>query len=289
MVKIAIVGSLGFIGTQLAKTWKIQNDELHLFNSKDTLIDGKGNVKEDFLQCNLVIWAAGRANPSSSESKNATVIDELRTWNRILDASAGTSSTANKRFIFLSSGGCTYTAPNLPYFEGDEATGTNKYGKMKLQQEKLLTERIPNSSVIRLSNVYGYGQPTGKGQGVIAEWLLAIRTGKNPKVYGLQNSFRDYIHITDAVNAIELVAKSSHRGIFNVGSGEPTTLSALMEIFLKITNKDLKFDVHESRVIDRKGYFLSIDKIQEILGWQPRLSIYEGIKKTLSTTLIEES
>ena len=289
MLKIAIVGSLGFIGTQLAKTWEIHNDELHLFNSKNALIDGKGDVKEDFLQCNLVIWAAGRANPSSSESKNTTVIEELRTWNRILDASAGTNSTSSKRFIFLSSGGCTYTAPNLPYFEGDEASGTNKYGKMKLQQEKLLTERIPNSSVIRLSNVYGSGQPTGKGQGVIAEWLLAIRTGKNPNVYGLENSFRDYIHITDTVNAIELVAKSSHCGIINVGSGEPTTLSALMDMFLKITNKDLKFEVHESRVIDRKGYFLSIDKIKEILGWQPRLSIYEGIKKTLSTPLIEES
>jgi UDP-glucose 4-epimerase len=285
-MKVAIVGNLGFIGSHLARSWSTDKDKLYLFNSRNLFKNSSKKLNNDILKCDLIIWTAGKANPSSG-ANNATIIkEELANWNSTMNAFSEIKNYTDKRFIFLSSGGCTYTATSLPYFESDQALGTNQYGKMKLRQEYLLSKIFPNNSIIRLSNVYGPGQSIGKGQGVIAEWVSAIRNGEMLKIYGNQNSFRDYLHVFDAVSAIEIIAKDKTRGVVNVGSGEPTTLGELKEYFLTYAGRDIDFDILGSRTTDRNGYYLSIQKLTAIIGWKPTITISEGINKLLNSNLM---
>jgi UDP-glucose 4-epimerase len=284
-MKVAIVGNLGFIGSHLANSWNTDKDKLYLFNSINLFKNSSNKISNDILKCDLIIWTAGKVNPSSGEHNALIIEEELANWNIVMNAFSEIKNYTDKRFVFLSSGGCTYTGTSLPYFESDQALGTNQYGKMKLRQENSLNKIFPNNSIIRLSNVYGPGQSIGKGQGVIAEWVSAIRKGEMLKMYGNQDSFRDYIHVFDAVSAIETIAKDKIRGVVNVGSGEPTTLGELKEYFLTYTERDIDFEILGSRITDRNGYYLSIQKLTDIIGWKPTISISEGINKLLNSNL----
>jgi UDP-glucose 4-epimerase len=284
-MRVAIVGNLGFIGSHLARNWNTDKDKLYLFNSINLFKNSSNKLNNDILKCDLIIWTAGKVNPSSGEHNALLIEEELANWNIIMNAFSEIENHTDKRFVFLSSGGCTYTATSLPYFESDQALGTNQYGKMKLRQEHLLSKIFPNNSIIRLSNVYGPRQSIGKGQGVIAEWVSAIRNGEKLKMYGNQDSFRDYLHVFDAVSAIEIIAKDKIRGVVNVGSGKPTTLGELKEYFLTYTGRDIDFDILGSRTTDRNGYYLSIQKLTDIIGWKPTITISEGINKLLNSNL----
>ncbi len=231
------------------------------------------------MACDLFIWSAGYANPISTSNDTKIANYESLNFMKILQAIKDSRNGSDKRFVFLSSGGCTYTADSLPYKEEDEAKGTNDYGKMKLLQEATVKRLLPNSAIIRLANVYGPDQPSGKGQGVIAEWFKAISTKENPRIFGDRNSFRDYINISDATNAIEKIAKSELLGIFNVGSGRSTTLDELEKNFKELFGENLMFDFREERNFDRLGYSLSVEKMWNLLAWKPKIALEEGLRK----------
>jgi UDP-glucose 4-epimerase len=284
-MKVAIVGSTGFIGSHLTRNWSIGKDEMFFFNSRNIFSDRSNKLNYDFLKCDLIVWAAGRVNPSLAEHGNLEIEQELANWDIVMNSFSAIKCSTDKRFVFVSSGGCTYTSTELPYKESDQALGTNRYGKMKLRQEHLLSECFTNNAIIRLSNVYGPGQSIGKGQGVIAEWVSAIGKGETLKMYGRQESFRDYLHILDAASAIEIIAKDEIQGVVNVGSGEPTTLEDLKRHFLNLSGLDIKFYHLSDRIIDRSGYYLSIQKLMSVTGWRPTISISEGINKMLNPGL----
>jgi UDP-glucose 4-epimerase len=280
-MKVAIIGSLGFIGKHLVNNWHLEKDELYTFNSKNIFNSQSTELNSDLLNCDLIIWAAGKVTPYSAELDKQVIKYDLANWTDILRAFSELKDRMEKRFVFLSSGGCTYTSALLPFFENDEALGTNQYGKMKLYQENLLTRNFPNSLIIRLSNVYGPGQLIGTGQGVIAEWVSAVGRGEKLKIYGNPNSFRDYLHVSDAVDAIERIAKNKVRGIVNVGSGEPTTLEQIKNCLLTTVGHKIDFDILEGRNIDRSGYYLSIKKLNDITDWKPTINLSDGIKELL--------
>ena len=199
------------------------------------------------------------------------------------DALGKACTTISPRFIFLSSGGCTYTGSELPFQEGDQAFGINAYGRMKIEQEKYLEASLPNTVVARLSNIYGPGQPSGRGQGVIAEWLSAVQSSRNLKIYGDMNSARDYLHIDDATSALKLLARTDINGLINIGSGARIELNELVDIFLEVSPVYFDIEFHNRRTSDRLDYWLSIDKIRSELNWSPIVSIENGILSLIRT------
>lgn len=71
-------------------------------------------------------------------------------------------------------------------------------------------------------------------------------------------------------------------GVYNLGSGVGTSLRELVGILSKIAGKDLDYVQSPARVSDRAGYFLDISKIKTDLGWEPKVSIEEGLRRCLS-------
>ena len=276
-MKIAIVGDTGFIGSYLVRIFEKDNNIIRKFNSKDVLWKSNQTLKEEFIDCDLIIWASGYANPGSENSRIELFEIETIHLAKVIQKLNQSRPDKNQRFVFLSSAGCTYSGEKLPYQEGDQATGTNAYGRMKLIQEKLLASQIGNLAIVRLSNVYGTGQATGRGQGVIAEWFEAIKMNLNPMVFGSLSSFRDYIHIYDAVSAIEEVARSEITGIINVGSGVATKLVELMRIFNEVFGTELNFEIRDGRAVDRLGYYLSINRLTSLTDWRPQTKLRDGI------------
>jgi UDP-glucose 4-epimerase len=274
-MKVAIVGSEGFLGRYLVRSWKSKQNELVIFNRKNSFLDKYGNLVDSFKACEVVIWAATSVNPIIAETQAEIVSKEISDWRHLLEKIS--QSVPFQRIVLLSSGGCVYSGDDLPFKENSEAFGINKYGQFKIQQEQMLTESLQNTTIVRLSNVYGEGQPHGRGQGVISEWTHAAKKGNPLKIFGnLQNS-RDYLHVLDAASAIESLIMNKSIGCFNVGSGAPTRLVEILDVFKKLSRDVIQVQTFPQRSIDRNEYYLSIEKIKKQISWLPQIKIDQGI------------
>jgi UDP-glucose 4-epimerase len=152
--------------------------------------------------------------------------------------------------------------------------------KVSMEKELMLSE-VP-FTILRVSNVYGPGQPHGRGQGVIAEWKYAIENGYDIKVFGSLETFRDYIYIEDLCEGIYTILQNfGDSQVLNIGSGEPTPLSRILEIFTEFKSEESQVVLSQGRNTDRKGYFLDIDRIKTLYKWNPKISIENGIKMTI--------
>lgn len=286
MRKIAIVGSEGFIGKSLTRYLDFRDYDLDLFNRHNPI-----QVDKDFpislSNSEVVIWCASKANPITAENSKRLIEEEILIWTQFLKQwqRAGIRS----KLILLSSGGCVYSGNQIPFDETSEANGINAYGRLKIQLEKILLNTDIDFQIARLSNVYGPNQPSGKGQGVIAEWLSCVRNGEPIKVIGDLNSFRDYLYIDDLCHALEkLFNNCSQRQIYNISSGVPVTLGSLLDLFSHHINHEI-FTVHETkRVSDRLGYFLDNSKFCLEATWRPNTPLGQGISNTITYAQLDE-
>ncbi len=139
---------------------------------------------------------------------------------------------------------------------------------------------------LRLSNTYGPKQVmNGDELGVLPLFLKKAMDGETININGKGNNVRDFVFVSDVVNALCLAAvnpKSSGQ-IFNVGSGNPATLKEIANQILKLCPSgkvEYRIMPKEYAKIEIGDYVADISKIKKTLGWQPSVKLTEGLKKT---------
>ena len=116
------------------------------------------------------------------------------------------------------------------------------YGQSKLDMEKITIQSKINYSILRLFNVYGNGQTTG----VIANFEKNILENKPLTIFGDGEAIRDFIHIDDVVDGIILSMKSAS-GIYNIASGNGTSISDLVKLLIELSGKNSKIIYQPAR------------------------------------------
>jgi UDP-glucose 4-epimerase len=279
---IGIVGADGFIGRSLTEYFRRTNVEVVEFDSEFNPVYLNGELNHLFQYIDVIIWAATKVNPIIAEESTHITAEEVQSWQIFLKKFSDTLGP-RKKIIFLSSGGCVYSGEEIFFNEESEAYGINSYGKMKIEMENLLRESKIPYIIARISNTFGPLQPTGRGQGVIAEWIKSVRENKPLVVFGELNSYRDYIFIDDFCSAIgAIIGNNATNEVINIGSGSPTELSELLTVFFHFCETRHKIVPLERRAIDRLGFCLDISKIQTLTGWNPLFSLTDGIRICLS-------
>jgi len=134
--------------------------------------------------------------------------------------------------------------------------------------------------ILRPSNNYGPWQYPEKFIPVII--YKALKNEKIP-VYAKGLNVREWLHISDCAQAIQLALASGETGeVYNIGSGSECRNIDLVRMILKILGRSLDLI---SFVQDRPGhdlrYALNFKKIQDELSWQPRIAFEEGIAQTV--------
>jgi len=140
--------------------------------------------------------------------------------------------------------------------------------------------------ITRCTNNYGAYQFPEK---LIPKTIIRASMNLKVPIYGTGKNVRDWIYVLDHCEALDLVMREGNRGeIYNVSSGEEKTNLEVVRIILDLMGKDeslIEF------VEDRPGhdlrYSLDSSKIRE-LGWKPKNSFKEGIKKTVEWYLENE-
>jgi UDP-glucose 4-epimerase len=143
-------------------------------------------------------------------------------------------------------------------------------------------------SVLRLTNTYGPRMRVkDERQTFLGIWLRQLIEGLPIRVFGDGRQIRDFNFVEDVETALLLAADNpgAAGGIFNLGSSDPVSLSELAQLLVEINGggaiEQIEFPL-ERKAIDIGSYRSDYRLISEALGWQPRVSLREGLGRTLA-------
>jgi UDP-glucose 4-epimerase len=187
------------------------------------------------------------------------------------------------RKVVFASSVAVYGLPKaLPITEDHPTSPISSYGVVKLAIEKYL-ELFRylyglDYLALRISNPYGpYHNPMGH-QGVVGLFLHRVHKGEPLTVWGDGSALRDYLYISDLVDALERAAEvESQERVLNVGSGRGTSLSKLLRLIAWTAGVQPAVEYLPVRAIDIPASVLDISRARAELGWGPKTEVAEGV------------
>ena len=186
------------------------------------------------------------------------------------------------RFVFISSGGAVYGETAAPAHERTPPAPRSHYGVHKLAAEELLRGQGLPYAILRPSNVYGPRQRTDAEGGVVAIFLERLLAGRALEIHGSGLQTRDFVHTSDVVSAV-LAALSVQRDVvWNVASGEETTVIGLAEAMARELGRTLEVQHFPRRAGDVDRSVLSPATLLATGLWGPPLPLSEGLRLTLA-------
>lgn len=292
MKKYLVLGGSGFIGNELTKVLAkkdkvIVADKFAPANDKVEYMYLDFVNTEDFSEyledVDTVIHLISTIVPqNTTEGLNGKIMENVVPTINLLD-SMKKQGVGN--IVFVSSGGTVYgDLYNQPIAEDSIKEPICAYASIKLFIENVcrLYNRYDdiNCLVLRLSNPYGMDDNSNKTQGLIPILIKNILNDKITTIWGDGENVRDYIYIEDAVDAmVKFIYSEISNGTYNVGTGIGTSTNDVIDILINDINKEYEaVEYTEGRLCDVEYNVLDIEKTKESLGWEPKVSLAEGIK-----------
>jgi UDP-glucose 4-epimerase len=192
--------------------------------------------------------------------------------------------------VFTSTGGALYgDAAPMPTPEDRIPAPLSPYGASKWAAEAYvntwsLSSGIPHA-VCRLGNVYGPRQSPHGEAGVVAIFSNHLYIGKAPKLYGHGTPTRDYVYVADVVSG--LLTASGRSGTYNIATSVETDVASIWNELSKVAGKQIEPELADLRPGELTHSRLDISRAERELGWQPVVSIEQGLKLTYEA-LVEE-
>lgn len=288
-----VTGGAGFIGTHLSNTLI---DAGHQVRVLDDMSFGdaeklhpqvqliKGSI-QDLSTCEIAVEGVDGIFHMAAFSRSGPSFDmpfECHDSNVLgtLNVLAAARKQGVKRVVY--SGSSTFYG-NHPGVQNEQDKGDflNFYGLTKHIGELYVQQYVRNfgleANILRYFNVYGPGQPTtGAYALVVGIFLDKYRNKQSLEIHGSGEQRRDFIHVSDVVQANIKAMETAHVGeIFNVGSGINYSVNELADFF------PLEKNHTASRAGDANTTLADVKKITEMLGWAPQITLEDGIKSMI--------
>jgi UDP-glucose 4-epimerase len=312
--KILVTGGAGFIGSHVVdrlvrsgygvrvidnlSTGKVVNIADHVGSSRVDFVEGDIRDLKVAGDCvdgvDAVVHLAGVVSvPFSVEYP-------------ILTREANVDGTVNllglavqkgvKRFVFASSCSVYGESKYLPIDERHPTCPSSPYASSKLSAEgycRAFDEAYGLPIVIlRLFNVYGSQHGLSAYSGVVIQFADRIRRGLPLVIFGDGSQTRDFVHVWDVADLfLQVLEKDEFAGgVFNIGSGQSTSMSVLANAFVELAGKDLGVVYEKPRVGDVKHSFADVSKAKKVLGYVPKITLERGLRDLINveTTLSDE-
>lgn len=199
------------------------------------------------------------------------------------------SLRANVKHYLFTSTSAVYGASISPLQKEDaEKLPMSPYGVAKLAAEHyaryyFFEKKMPTTSV-RIFNVYGPRQnPETQYSLVVPGVLSKIVRGERPVIDGSGEQARDFVYIGDILDALFKIAgnRKTYGKVYNLGSGKATSIRRIVETLLRLTASPLKAVHGPRRPGDPDRTCADISKIHRDLSWSPRVSLEEGLRRTV--------
>ena len=294
---ICVTGGAGFIGKRLIAEMTAKKFHVRVI---DNLINSQQPSKNSYID--FILGDITQPELLVEQFKGCTLVIHLAADTRVIDSindpelnfkvnAAGTLNVLNAALatdvnyvVAASSGGAILGDAAPPLNEDMLPRPISPYGASKLALEGYLSAYRASyglkSCALRFSNVYGEGSQFK--QSVVTSFLKKIQNNESIEIFGDGEQTRDYVHVDDIVSGILQAIDKEASGVFNLGSGIPTSVNqlllAMQEVCNDITFPPLTFK--KERVGEIKHAWCDIKKASDLLHYSPQVSLHDGLEKT---------
>ena len=299
-MNILVTGGAGFIGSHMAKRHLADGHQVVIVDDlssgrRERLPQKARFVQADIAEADLepllreerigfVSHHAAQIDLRHSVSDpvgdaRANVIGSLKLFEACRRAGV-------RRILFASTGGALYGEPEggKPATESHATNPVSPYGCAKLSIEKYLYYYREihgfETQVFRYANVYGPWQDGTGEAGVVAIFAEAILGGKTPKIRGDGEQTRDYVYVSDLVEAAARAVEQGGSGTWNLGTGVETSVNRLFQILAR----ELSYEGEPERVAlppgEQRRSVLNGSLVQRELNLSGYTKLEEGLKAT---------
>lgn len=232
-----------------------------------------------------VIYLASVSTPAGSAGRPVAEAVSLMHLLTLLEAM---QTHPQLRLVYLSSAGSLYAPTDGKASTEIDTIGPRSYhGASKAAGEAFVgawcAQFGGSATVLRPSNVYGPGQVTSRGFGVIPTAFWHMRHAQPMDVWGNGSQTRDYIHVDDLVDLCAAATRappSPGMAVFNAASGDSTSLNDLFEVMEDVAGLPLPRIYHDPRAVDAIHIAVDVSKAQARFGWAARTGLRKGIEGT---------
>jgi UDP-glucose 4-epimerase len=312
-MKTLVTGAAGFIGSNLVDLLLAEGHDVvgidDLSNGKMRNLESASEAGQAFrfVQADVAgddfIDAAIEAAPELIFHLAAQVDVRVSVADPALDARVNVLGTIGvceaarrsgaRKVVFTSSGGTIYGLPErLPVDESAPLHPLSPYAVSKVTGELYLEAYHEmhglNWSSLAFSNVYGPRQDPHGEAGVVAIFGTAMLEGRPTKIFGDGTSTRDYVFVSDVVEAVARAANKGDGRRFNIGTGLQTSVRDLHSIIAGATGAADEPTFEPQRTGELQANALDATAAADELGWTPGTDLTGGIGATvdwLRTTL----
>ncbi|NMG44651.1 NAD-dependent epimerase/dehydratase family protein [Aromatoleum toluvorans] len=234
-------------------------------------------------RCRAVVHLASASTPGSSAGKPLFELDRnLRPTFALLEA---LQTRPQCELLYLSSGGTLYgDAEVSPATERHVIRPKSYYGAGKAAAEHFITAWSAqfggHATILRPSNLYGPGQSTRQGFGIIPTAFDALREGTPLTVWGDGSTVRDYLYIDDFVAlCLAILARPMPAGtqVLNASSGAGLSLNELFAHIENVAGRPLQRHYVPGRSVDVSRIVLDASRAQHHYDWHAGTPIEAGL------------
>ncbi len=289
-MRALVTGGAGFIASNLVDALVARGDDVTVvddfsFGKRENLNHAadllEHDIREPFsAEADVVFHLAAQADVQTSVAEPAR------------DASVNVVGTINvlelarangAQVIFSSTGGAIYGECDEPAREDGGLRPLSPYGIAKLCGEQYLAgwNRIHGTShvALRFANVFGPRQDSGLEGGVVSIFLERMARGEPTTIFGDGAQTRDFVYVSDVIDAM-LAAVGDSSGPYNVGTGAETSVAELHTACAAVAGVEDRPQLAEARLGDVSRSVLDVSRIEQALGWRPRVSLEDGLRRT---------
>jgi len=304
-MRVLITGCAGFIGSHLCERFLAEGFEVigmdnFITGSPDNIAHLLGHPRFRFIHYNVVnyIYIEGPldiilhfACPASpvdylNHPIHTMKVDSLGTLNTL-----GLAKLKSARYVFASSSevyGDPLVHPQREDYWGNvNPVGVRSvYAEAKRFSEALCMayhrEHGVDVRVLRIFNTYGERMRIGDGR-VVPTFLDKALSGEPIPVHGGGTQTRSFCYIEDMVDGIFRASiKDRIEGeVINLGSPEEVSILDLARLVVELANSNSPIQILEARGDDPKRRCPDITKAKNLLGWEPKTTLRDGLKKTI--------
>ncbi len=309
-MKVLVTGGAGFIGSHLVNALlgdpgvsavrvfdNLATGDLH--NLEDCQADVRFEFMEgdirDFAACMKACEGMDRVSHQAALGSVPRSINDPLTTNDVnitgtLNVFTAARQQGIRRVVYAASSSTYGDHPGLPKVEDRIGKPLSPYAVTKLVNElyaDVYARLFPIEFIgLRYFNIFGPRQnPNGPYAAVIPLFAQAILSHKAPTINGDGTHSRDFTYVDNAVeaNMLSLFTEKAEavNQVYNIACGQQTSLNELFGILRSVAGSDLQPQYGPERAGDVKHSLADISKAGRLLGYQPRVSVKDGLVHTL--------